>query len=293
MTHLDTFLSYLRHEKRYSPHTVQAYENDLEQFLGYLKETYSLENPAEASHFQIRSWVASMMEAKITPRSINRKISTLKSFYKFLMKQGFVMKNPLLKIISPKTSKRLPVYVEKTGTDNLLNGTTAFEDGFPGNRNKLMLDIFYSTGIRLSELINLKESDIDRGRKEMKVLGKGNKQRIIPLDQKLLDNIAAYQQAKLREFQSDYLFVTDSGMKLYPKFVYRIVNRFLGLVTTVDKKSPHTMRHTFATHLVDNGADINAVKELLGHSSLAATQVYTHNSIEKLKDAYKKAHPKA
>jgi len=292
VTYLDTFLSYLRHEKRYSLHTILSYQNDLTQFLGYLKEIYSIENPAEVTHFQIRSWMASMMEAKISPRSINRKISTLKSFYKFQMKQGTVKKNPLLKIISPKTSKRLPVYVEKNATDNLLN-ETVFEDGFPGIRNKLMLDIFYSTGVRLSELINLKESDIDRGRKEMKVLGKGNKQRIIPLDQKLLDSIATYQQVKSGEFQNNYLLVTDSGMKLYPKFVYRIVNRFLGLVTTVDKKSPHTMRHTFATHLVDNGADINAVKELLGHSSLAATQVYTHNSIEKLKEAYKKAHPKA
>jgi len=290
--HLDTFISYLRHEKRYSPHTILSYQNDLSQFNGYLKETYSIDHPAEISHFQIRSWMASLMEAGITARSINRKISTLKSYFKFLLKQGRVKTNPTLKIISPKTGKRLPVYVDKSAVSKLLDDIV-FEKGFPGIRNKTMLEVFYSTGIRLSELINLKESDIDRDRKEMKVLGKGNKQRVIPLGQKLLDAISHYLYLKPKEFRNEYLLVTDDGKKLYPRFVYRIVNRYLAMVTTVDKKSPHALRHTFATHLVDNGADLNAVKELLGHSSLAATQVYTHNTIEKLKDAYKKAHPKA
>lgn len=228
----------------------------------------------------------------MSARSLRRKISALKSFYKFLLKQGRVKTNPLLKIISPKISRRLPAYVGKKETDSLLN-QTEFEEGFAGIRNKLILEIFYSTGMRLSELINLKESDVDWNRKEIRVVGKGGKQRAIPLDQKLLDIISEYIAAKPGGLHHDYLLVTDAGMKLYPKFVYRLVNRYLSMVTTVDKKSPHTLRHTFATHLVDNGADLNAVKEMLGHSSLAATQVYTHNSIEKLKDTYKKAHPKA
>ncbi|HXH18424.1 MAG TPA: site-specific tyrosine recombinase/integron integrase [Chitinophagales bacterium] len=290
--YLDTFISYLKHEKRYSPHTVQSYQNDLAQFHHFLKEKCAVETPVAVSHFHIRSWMASLMENKISPRSINRKISSLKSFFKFLRKTGEVAVNPMLKVVAPKISRRLPAYVEKSDTEKLLKHTE-FKEGFSGKRDKLIFEILYLTGIRLSELVNLKETDIDRGRKEMKVVGKGNKQRVIPLHQNLLESISEYLALKAEKYQSEYLIVTDSGKKLYPKFVYRTVNFYLGKVTTVEKKSPHTMRHTFATHLVDNGAELNAVKELLGHSSLAATQVYTHNSIEKLKETYKKAHPKA
>lgn len=290
--YIEKFISFLQHEKRYSPHTILSYRNDLEQFYSFLKRYQYSETPDDIRHFQIRSWMVEMMEAKITARSINRKISSLKSYFKFLMRHNLMRHDPTLKIEPPKTSKRLPVYVDKTGTEKLLTNLE-IEEGFAGKRNKLILEIFYSTGFRLSELINLKETDVDRSRKEIKVLGKGNKQRIVPVDQKLLDSIASYLDAKPKEFNSEYLIVTDAGHQCYRKFVYNIVKRYLSEVTTVDKKSPHTLRHTFATHLVDAGADLNAVKELLGHASLAATQVYTHNSIEKLKDTYKKAHPKA
>ena len=290
--HIDKFISFLQHEKRYSPHTLLSYRNDLVQFSAFLKKHEYPEEPDLIKHFQIRSWMVDLMEAKITPRSINRKLSSLKSYFKFLMRNNLMHHDPTLKIEPPKTSKRLPVYVDKTGTDKMVHHLE-LDGGFAGMRNKLILEIFYATGFRRSELINLKESDIDWSRKEIKVLGKGNKQRIVPVDQQLLDSISAYLEEKEKQFGNEYLIVTDSGQQMYPKFVYNIVKRYLAEVTTVDKKSPHTLRHTFATHLVDNGADLNAVKELLGHSSLAATQVYTHNSIEKLKDAYKKAHPKA
>lgn len=290
--HLDKFISFLQHEKRYSPHTLSSYRNDLEQFYAFLKKFDYPDEPNSLRHTYIRSWMVSMMEEKITARSINRKLSSLKSYFKFLMRNNLMKLDPTLKIEPPKTSKRLPVYVDKNGTDKMMTGLE-FEEGFTGMRNKLILEIFYSTGFRRDELINLKETDVDWSRKEIKVLGKGNKQRIVPVDQKLLDSISAYLDSKPQEFDREYLIVMENGEKAYPKFVYNIVKRYLAQVTTVDKKSPHTLRHTFATHLVDNGADLNAVKELLGHASLAATQVYTHNSIEKLKDAYKKAHPKA
>lgn len=290
--YIEKFISYLRHEKRYSRHTIVSYQNDLEQFFSFLRRQGHSEHPNDIKHSHIRSWMVEMMEAKITPRSINRKLSTLKSYIKFLMRQDLMKHDPTLKIEPPKTSKRLPVYVDKTGTDKLLH-EVQYEEGFPGIRDKLILEIFYATGFRLSELINLKETDVDWSRREIKVLGKGNKQRIVPVDQKLLDSISSYLDSKHKEFNNEFLIVTDAGEQCYRKFVYNIVKRYLSEVTTVEKKSPHTLRHTFATHLVDAGADLNAVKELLGHASLAATQVYTHNSIEKLKDTYKKAHPKA
>ncbi len=288
----DNFISFLKNEKRYSPHTLISYQNDLGQFSLYLENQYTLNSPSEITHFHIRSWMVELMNHGIKSRSINRKLSTIKSWFRFLIKNGTVNINPTVKIQSPKTSKKLPSFVDDTGTDKMFN-EIEFKEGFAGLRDKLILDILYSTGLRLSELINLKESDIQYSRGEVKVLGKGNKQRIIPLDRTLLERINQYKEEKCKHFQNEYLIITDSGNKMYPKFAYRIVNRYLSLVTTVDKKSPHTLRHTFATHLVNNGAELNAVKELLGHSSLAATQVYTHNNIEKLKDTYKKAHPKA
>ena len=247
-----------------------------------------------ASHLEIRSWIVQMMGHKITPRSINRKLSTLKSFFKFLMRKGVVKKSPLSKVLAPKTSKRLPVFVEKSGIDRLLTATE-FPEGFIGARDKMILDLFYGTGMRRSELNNLRETDIDSYNAQIKVLGKGNKERIIPIQPQLRRALKEYIDLKNQStaIPSIYLFVNEKGKLLNPSNIYQIVKKYLNLITTRDKKSPHVLRHTFATHLMNNGADINAVKELLGHASLAATQVYTHNTIEKLKNIYKQAHPKA
>jgi integrase/recombinase XerC len=231
------------------------------------------------------------MEQKIVPRSVNRKITTLKTFYKFLLRQGVVAENPMLKIQSPKTSKRLPVFVEKEGMDILLDSID-FGDDFEGQRNKLIIEIFYSTGMRLTELVNLKQLDVDLYQSHLKVLGKRNKERIIPFNPILKEQIKIYLQAK-PTLNDEFLFITSSGAKMYDKLVYRIVNAYLSQITTVDKKSPHVLRHTFATHMLNNGANLNSIKELLGHASLSATQVYTHNTVEKLKNIHKQAHPKA
>jgi integrase/recombinase XerC len=291
---VQSFLSYLEYEKRYSPHTISGYTSDLEQFSLFLK-LYEKENIAEATHIDIRNWIVSMMEQKISPRSINRKISVLKSLFKFLMRRGDVKRSPLQNVQTPKTSKRLPVFVEQTGIDKLLENVT-FPDGFEGALDKLMIEVFYGTGMRRSELAGLKETDIDSYNSQVKVLGKGNKERIIPIHPKLRNSILQFIQLKHVEIpqqEGNFLFVNTNGNRLKPEFIYSTIKKYLSLVTTVDKKSPHVLRHTFATHLMNSGADINAVKELLGHSSLAATQVYTHNTIDKLKDIYRKAHPKA
>ena len=292
--YIQSFLSYIEYERRYSKHTIESYRNDLEQFGLYLKSEYQKEDMELASHLEIRSWIVQMMEKEITPRSINRKLSTLKSFFKFLMRKGVVKKSPLAKVLAPKTSKRLPVFVEKSGIERLLTDTE-FPEGFEGARDKMILDLFYGTGMRRSELNNLKESDIDSYNAQIKVLGKGNKERIIPIQPQLRTALKEYVDLKNQSIASPsiYLFVNREGKLLNPSNIYQIVKKYLNLITTIDKKSPHVLRHTFATHLMNNGADINAVKELLGHASLAATQVYTHNTIDKLKNIYKQAHPKA
>jgi integrase/recombinase XerC len=287
----DAFIEYIQFEKRFSNHTLVAYTNDLGQFIQYLITTYEIDKITDINHAVIRSWVVSLMEQKIEPRSVNRKITTLKTFYKFLLRQGVVTENPMLKIQSPKTSKRLPVFVEKEGMDTLLDSID-FGDDFEGQRNKLIIDIFYYTGMRLTELVNLKQADVDLYQSQLKVLGKRNKERIIPFNPILKEQIKAYLQAKSTS-NNEFLFVTSSGTKMYDKLVYRIVNAYLSQITTVDKKSPHVLRHTFATHMLNNGADLNSIKELLGHASLSATQVYTHNTVEKLKNIHKQAHPKA
>ena len=290
---VQSFLNYIEFEKRYSKHTLESYSNDLLQFEEFLKP-YEKE-VAEAIHIDVRNWMVSMMEHKITPRSINRKISTLQSFYKFLLRKGELKKNPMAKVQTPKTSKRLPVFVELPGIEKLLN-ETEFAEGYEGIRDKMIIELFYGTGMRRSELMNLKETDFDSYNSQVKVLGKGNKERIIPIHNQLTNLIKNYLNEKriaVPEQQENFLIVNPNGKKLDTGTVYKCVNKYLNLVTTVDKKSPHTLRHTFATHLMNNGADINAVKELLGHASLAATQVYTHNTIDKLKNIYKQAHPKA
>jgi integrase/recombinase XerC len=289
-----SFFSYIEYEKRYSKHTLEAYKSDIEQFALFLKKNECSESPF-ATHLDIRNWIVSMMEQKVSARSINRKISTLKSFYKFLMRKGEIKKSPLGKVQSPKTSKRLPVFVELPGIEKLLK-EVEFPEGYEGLRDKMIIELFYGTGMRRNELINLKENDVDSYNSQIKVLGKGNKERLIPIHPALQASVKNFVSEKKRLLETqtgDYLIVTEKGKKLEPATVYAVVKKYLSMVTTVDKKSPHVLRHTFATHLMNNGADINAVKELLGHTSLAATQVYTHNTIDKLKEIYRQAHPKA
>lgn len=292
---IEQFISYLRFEKRFSPHTVTAYQSDLQQFEIYLRSVYQVEKIREINHPIIRSWVVSLMESGVSARSVNRKITTLKTFYRFLLRQKSVSVNPMLKITGPKIKKRLPVFVEKTQMENLLEAVD-FGEGFEADRNKLIIELFYGTGMRLSELINLKETDLDLGKMTVKVLGKRSKERIIPLHQNLNEQIRKYMQEKRKNYPEDtekFLFSGKKQKKLSPGLVYTLIKSYLSAVTTLGKKSPHVLRHTFATHMLNNGADLNAIKELLGHANLSATQVYTHNTIEKLKNIHKKAHPKA
>jgi integrase/recombinase XerC len=285
------FLEYIQHEKRLSIHTLTAYTGDLSQFIEYLTIQYEIQNISEINHTIIRSWIVALMEKKIASRSVNRKITTLKTFYNYLLRQGVVSVNPMLKIQSPKTSKQLPVFVEKERMDQLLDNRE-FGDDEDGLRNKLIIELFYATGIRLSELINLKLNNVDDHLRQIKVLGKRNKERIIPISRYLLDLMGNYQKSKTI-INDEFFFTNKKGEKMYDKFVYRIVNSYLSQVTTIDKKSPHILRHTFATHMLNSGADLNSIKELLGHANLSATQVYTHNTVEKLKNVYKQAHPRA
>ena len=288
-----SFLKYLTNEKRFSPHTISSYETDLMQFSDFLhKKDFS--NTIESTNHQlIRNWIVSLIENKVSPRSVNRKIASLRSFYKFLLKREVITENPATHIRPVKTPKPLPEFVQKTEMDNLLN-RIEFENNFQGKRNQLVLELLYATGIRLSELIGLTDSDVDFFNQSIKVLGKRNKERIIPISKPNLELIKSYiKEKESRGFMTDYLILTDTGKKSYPMMINRIVKKYLSIISKVYKKSPHVLRHTFATHLLDNGADLNAVKDLLGHSSLAATQVYTHNSLEKLKSVFDQAHPKA
>lgn len=294
---VNNFLNYLRFEKRYSAHTILAYEEDLQQLFTYLREQFDMQGPAlsEISSSFIRSWLASLRENKNSAKTINRKISSLKSFFKYHLRTGQLEQSPMTTIISPKTPRRLPVYVEQKDTDTLFNHVV-FPETWEGLTHRLILGILYNTGMRRSELVNLKESQVNAAGNSIKVLGKGNKERVIPVSAALIKEIDEYvaQKGRMQE-QPDrvYLLVNEKGRQVTAELVYKAVKKYLSVVTTIDKKSPHVLRHTFATHLTNNGADLNAVKELLGHSSLAATQIYTHNTIEKLKDIYKKAHPKA
>jgi integrase/recombinase XerC len=299
---IDDFSNYLSYEKRFSPHTITAYTKDLHQFETYLKDQYETDELKLINHVMIRSWLVELINDKLTSRSVGRKLSTLKTFYKFLLKEGIVDVNPLAKVQPPKMEKRLPVFVEEMPMQRLLDekGTdpegNAIEFGvdYKGSRNKLLIMLFYSTGIRLSELIGLQQRDIDFYKQTIKVLGKRNKERIIPITKELSLEIANFIEMKSGlGMQDQFLLLTDKGEKLYPKLVYNIVKAYLTKVTSIEKRSPHVLRHTFATHLLNKGADLNAIKELLGHASLAATQVYTHNSIERLKSIYKNKHPRA
>ncbi len=289
------FLKYLKFEKRYSQHTIAAYENDLASFFQFLTSQYDSPELSQITSGFVRSWLAEMRSEKISAKTLNRKISTLKSFFKFQLKMGGIKQSPMVTIAAPKISKRLPVFVTENDMETLKRHVE-FPDTWKGKTDKLIVSVFYNTGMRLAELVNLKESQIDESNCQIKVLGKGNKERILPVSKNVINEISGYIKAKksdIQNVQTNNLFVLENGKPLYTKYVYLVVKQNLSYVTTLQKKSPHVLRHTFATHLTNNGADLNAVKELLGHSSLAATQIYTHNTIDKLKDIHKKAHPKA
>jgi len=282
---VDFFLSYLQNERRLSPHTVSGYRTDLLQLADFL----SGKSPESAHADDLRAWIVSLSESDLENTSINRKIASLRAFYKFLVRRKKISNDPTGLLKSLKTPKRLPVFLEEKNTVNLFEAIE-YEPGFTGVRDKLILELLYGTGIRLSELIGIKETDVDHNR--IKVLGKRAKYRIIPLHETLVQLIEQYRGLK-KEHASDYLLVTDKGQALYPVFVQRKVKHYIRQVSTLQKKSPHVLRHTFATHLLNRGADLNAIKELLGHANLSATQIYTHNSISQLKEVFKKAHPKA
>lgn len=293
---IQEFLDYISFEKRYSRHTVLSYHHDLEFFFSFLENNYGQLQMHEIKPAFIKTWLAGLKEQGLASKTVNHKISTLKSFFKYQLKKGRISGSPMAVISSLKTGKRLPQFVDEGGMDTLFRHVE-FPDTFEGKTEKLLLLILYNTGMRKAELIDLRIANIDQHLGNIKVLGKGNKERIIPVSKMLLGEIKEYLALKPiiegEGSENGLLLVSEKGKKLNPKWVYNVVKKYLSMVTTIDKRSPHTLRHSFATHLMNNGADLNAVKELLGHSSLAATQVYTHNSIEKLKEVFKQAHPKA
>ncbi|MBE7172536.1 MAG: tyrosine-type recombinase/integrase [Williamsia sp.] len=294
-SYIPPFVDSLRFEKRYSPHTIRSYQDDLVQFSDFLEKEFDSPHLAEISAPLVRSWLAQLKEKGLTAKSINRKISSLKGFFKYALRVELLDATPMLNIVAPKMSKRLPAYIEQRDMEVLLH-QIEFGNDLQGQTEKLIINLFYHTGMRLSEMINLEDRQVDLHYKTVRVLGKGNKERIIPVGEELLGQIEAYRDTRKRELapaSHPYLLVDKKGNQLYHKAVYLVVKKYLQKVSTLHKKSPHVLRHTFATHLTNNGADLNAVKELLGHSSLAATQVYTHNSIEKLKQIHQKAHPKS
>jgi integrase/recombinase XerC len=285
------FISYLNLQKRVSPLTTKNYESDLAQFFSFLKSEFSSYSLAEITHQHARAFMAHLMDNKQSAKTVNRKLSTLKSFFKYLVRSHVLTLNPMQKVQGPKIAKKLPVFIDEGQIDILFSNYT-FAPGFEGFRDKLVIDILYQTGLRRAELMGLKESDIDFFNGQLKVLGKRNKERIIPFGLGLKRNLEDYLNVKRSEnLLNPFLLVTLKNTPLTAQKVTKIVNEVLGAVTTNSKKSPHVLRHTFATHLLNNGADINAVKELLGHASLSATQIYTHNTIEKLKKSYNQAHP--
>lgn len=291
---IETFLKYLQYEKRYSLHTIEAYKSDLQQCKDYLERTYESPQLEAANYAMLRSWVVSLVEAKLAATAVNRKVASLKAFYKFLLKREVVSENPTRKLKSLKTGSKVPHFIDEKELAALIDNFQ-FEQDFSGQRDKLLLELLYGTGIRLSELINLKEKDLNQYQQSIKVLGKRNKERILPISRSLSETIKEYLKSKKFHHQApeEYLIVTDQGEKCYPMFIYRIINKYLRAFTSSAKCSPHVLRHSFATHLLNRGAELTAVKDLLGHSSLAATQVYTHNTLEKLKKVHQQAHPKA
>jgi len=293
MTRIDDFLKYLQAEKRYAVHTIKAYKNDLNQFHAFCQET---DREGMDLHFRvIRSWVVSLMDSGYSSRTVHRKLTSLSTYCSYLIKEGQLDSNPVERVLKPKLNKRVPAFVEEGKMDLLLDEYD-FGEGFTGTRNRLVLDMLYQTGMRRSELIGLKTGSINREGKSVKVMGKRGKERIIPVGDELLASVEKYMVVRsevMADKAGNSLIVTEKGGAAYDKLVYRIVNNYLSMVTTLDKKSPHVLRHTFATHMLNRGADLNAIKELLGHANLSATQVYTHNTYKKLKSIYNQAHPRA
>ncbi len=292
---IQEFSDYLAFQKRYSKNTIISYENDLRGFFDFALLEYQITAVNEVNPSMVRTWLASLKEKKVSSKSINRKISSLKIFFKYQLRLKKIKVNPVATVSSLKVSKRLPSFVDEKSIQTLLNHDF-FPETFEGKTQYLIFEILYQTGIRRSELINLKERDVNKNSGTIKVLGKGNKERIIPVNNQLIRIIDEYISEKSKEFSKlvpETLLVSKKGKPLNPKYVYNIVKNNLSRVSTNERKSPHVLRHTFATHLTNNGAEINAIKELLGHSSLAATQIYTHNTIDKLKKVHQQAHPKS
>ena len=294
MSYQESFINYLKYEKRYSPHTVVAYKNDLDQFVEFTTIVVGEFHVKEVSSDIVRGWLLHLMEQGLSSRSIHRKITSVKAFYNYLMREEIVEVNPAVSQTLPKVRKKLPNFVSEESLNTLLDSDDSFENDFQGIRDRLIVSLFYGTGIRLTELMNLKEQDIDIKTNLIRVLGKRQKERIIPYPAEINSLFESYVIARNKQigYKTEYLLVTEKGDQVYEKLIYRVVKKNLAKVTSLEKRSPHVLRHTYATHLLNKGADLNAVKELLGHSNLAATQVYTHTTFEKLRDSYKQAHPR-
>jgi integrase/recombinase XerC len=296
MDHKESFLQYLLVEKRYSPHTITSYKNDIEQFSLFLGGLGHSGMAGDVTSQDVRAWIVSLMQGGIAPVTVHRKISTLRIFFRYLRKEGEISGNPMDKVVVPKKKKKLPVFIGEEALNNLLDSFD-FGADFTGIRNRTIIEMLYLTGMRRAELIGLKDTDVDLKGATVKVTGKRNKQRIIPLTGTFIPRLGEYLGARNARFEpagsEGWFFITDSGKQIYDKYVYNIVRNYLAMVTTIEKKSPHVLRHTFATHMLNHGADLNSIKELLGHANLSATQIYTHNTFEKLKEVYKQAHPRA
>lgn len=291
---IDSFLDYLRYERCYSEKTVLAYGNDLAQIQDFIQEIYGKFNPVEVGVEQVREWIVSLMDKGYTSTSVNRKLSSLRAFYKFLLKRGEISVDPLLKLKGPKNKKPLPVFLKESDMDKLLDGVD-FGDGFKACRDKLIIEVFYLTGMRLSELIGLDDVDVDFSASLFRVTGKRNKQRLIPFGDELKMLMLEYIDVRNETIpvKSGAFFVRENGERLYENLVYNLVKRSLSKVVMLKKRSPHVLRHTFATTMLNNHAELEAVKELLGHESIATTEIYTHTTFEELKKVYKQAHPRA
>lgn len=293
---IDSFINYLEYEKKASAHTVTAYRHDLEQLQEFVSQSFEIQTIQDLGHAEIRAWVIDLVEEGKSSTTVNRKIATLRSYYKFLLRSRLIKKDPTYKLKSLKNPKKLPEFVQESAIESVLE-EAVYEATFEGQRDKMIMEFLYQTGVRLSELIGLKWSDLNLIEGSVRVLGKRKKERIIPITSALKRNILSYhkvfEERFLKADQSDYFIVSNQGKQSYPMLIYRTVKHYLDFFAQTSSRSPHILRHTFATHLLNKGADLNAVKDLLGHANLAATQVYTHNSLEKLKAVFEQAHPKA